>query len=207
MKLTLQDQSPQHDTRRPRSVGRAGCCLLIALLCVTAQLRADLVNYTYDTAGRLSSADYGNGRKIYYTYDASGSLTSKAVVIITDTDGDGMDDAWELAHFFTLARDGTGDFDNDGMNDLAEFLAGTNPASASSFLRFTSITTTGGITFTVEWSAAPGKNYRVQFKNSLIDAQWTDLVGDVVAAGATASKVDTTGGESTLRFYRVILLP
>src|SRR5207248_8334157 len=30
-----------------------------------------------------------------------------------DTDGDGMDDNWELANFGTLARDGRGDFDGD----------------------------------------------------------------------------------------------
>jgi hypothetical protein len=45
----------------------------------------------------------------------------------TDTDGDGMDDAWEIAHFGNLDRDGTGDFDGDGISDLDEFLAGTDP--------------------------------------------------------------------------------
>ena len=47
-----------------------------------------------------------------------------------DTDGDGMDDAWEMANFGTLDRDGTGDFDGDGIPDLAEYLNGTDPTSA-----------------------------------------------------------------------------
>lgn len=38
-----------------------------------------------------------------------------------DADNDQMDDAWELAFFNTLDRDGTGDFDGDGVTDLAEF--------------------------------------------------------------------------------------
>ena len=44
-----------------------------------------------------------------------------------DTDGDGMDDAWELQNFGHLDRDGTGDFDGDGIPDLQEFLDNTNP--------------------------------------------------------------------------------
>lgn len=47
----------------------------------------------------------------------------------TDTDGDGMDDAWELEHFGNLDRDGTGDFDGDGISDLDEFLNGTDPTA------------------------------------------------------------------------------
>jgi Tol biopolymer transport system component len=46
---------------------------------------------------------------------------------IADSDGDGMDDSWELAHWATLTRDGTGDFDGDGATDLFEFQSGTDP--------------------------------------------------------------------------------
>lgn len=43
---------------------------------------------------------------------------------LTDEDGDGMPDWWELEQFGTLGRNGTGDFDNDGLNDLNEYLNG-----------------------------------------------------------------------------------
>ncbi|MFH1980587.1 MAG: putative Ig domain-containing protein [Pseudomonadota bacterium] len=46
-----------------------------------------------------------------------------------DTDGDGMDDAWEQARFGSLERDGSGDFDGDGISDLLEFRLGTNPGA------------------------------------------------------------------------------
>ena len=48
-----------------------------------------------------------------------------------DNDGDGMPDAWELEHFGTLDRDGTGDYDGDGISDLDEYLNGTDPASSN----------------------------------------------------------------------------
>jgi hypothetical protein len=40
--------------------------------------------------------------------------------LAADTDSDGMDDAWETLHFGDLSRDGTGDYDSDGMLDLEE---------------------------------------------------------------------------------------
>ena len=37
------------------------------------------VTYTYDTAGRLTKVDYGNGNAIVYTYDNAGSLLSRTL--------------------------------------------------------------------------------------------------------------------------------
>ena len=49
-----------------------------------------------------------------------------------DVDNDNMPDAWELAYFMTTNRSGALDFDNDGLSDLAEFNAGTNPTDDDS---------------------------------------------------------------------------
>jgi len=46
------------------------------------------------------------------------------------SDGDQIPDEWEFAAFGTLGRDGAGDFDSDGLSDLAEFRAGTDPLSS-----------------------------------------------------------------------------
>ena len=45
-------------------------------------------------------------------------------------DGDALPDEWEFARFGTLDRDGTGDADGDGLSDLDECLAGTDPLLA-----------------------------------------------------------------------------
>jgi hypothetical protein len=44
-----------------------------------------------------------------------------------DSDGDGMDDNWEVFHFGTLARDGRSDFNGNGYTDLECFLWGISP--------------------------------------------------------------------------------
>ncbi len=61
----------------------------------------------------------------------------------------------------------------------------------------------GGVRLT--WSAQDGKQYRLQFKNNLSDANWTNVAGDVTASGTSATKDDPTGG-SGQRFYRVLEL-
>jgi len=66
--------------------------------------------------------------------DPGGLGTSQTMFIQVnpenDTDGDGLDDQWEIDNFGDLSRDGTGDFDGDGITDLQEFLDGTDPTVA-----------------------------------------------------------------------------
>lgn len=68
------------------------------------------------------------------TYTASdGSLETDQtaeiqVFDVNDTDMDGMTDDWELSHFGDLSRDGTLDFDGDGVTDLQEYEDETDPA-------------------------------------------------------------------------------
>lgn len=63
---------------------------------------------------------------------SDGTLSSsRSVKIIVynagDTDMDGMEDDWELEYFDTLSRDGSGDFDGDGVTDAKENCDGTDP--------------------------------------------------------------------------------
>jgi hypothetical protein len=60
---------------------------------------------------------------------------------------------------------------------------------------------------TLSWSAEAGRTYRVQFKNTLLAPAWTDLPGDIPAAGPVAQKTDPSLGTNAQRFYRVVTLP
>lgn len=46
---------------------------------------------------------------------------------LTDSDNDGLPDKWELYHFGNLDRDGTGDWNNDGLLDRDAFRFGLDP--------------------------------------------------------------------------------
>ncbi len=56
------------------------CCTisLLALFFAVPAQAAD-ITYTYDNAGRLTKADYGEGRSIAYTYDSGGNLILRDV--------------------------------------------------------------------------------------------------------------------------------
>lgn len=69
---------------------------------------------------------------------------------------------------------------------------------------FNSNSTSNG-SFGLQWSAIPGRTYRVQFKSDLSSTDWSDLPPDVVAVTNTASKADPL--TNTQRFYRISLLP
>ena len=59
------------------------------------------------------------------------SLTIRGVEIV-DTDGDGLDDRWEMAHFGSLAQGPRDDPDGDGYSNMREQILGSDPLSADS---------------------------------------------------------------------------
>ena len=124
-----------------------------------------------------------------------------------DTDGDGMDDDWEMTYFETLDRDSSGDFDEDGMSDRDEFLAGTDPTNQGRVLRAMVLRPVPGGSTTVVWATAPGRTYQIQFKDNLDDKAWGIVPGAPDITAGTAFLVDPTSATNSYRFYRVVLQP
>jgi hypothetical protein len=133
--------------------------------------------------------------ELTYTLNATGEL---------DTDGDGIPDYWEDLYGLNKndPSDASHDFDGDGMTNLEEYLAGTDPTSSSSLLAILSVEEVpAGIL--LRWSSVSGRNYRVQVSE---DLQIWNNMGDVITA--TGSTAESTHFTSDLRwFYRVVLAP
>ncbi len=145
-------------------------------------------------AGDLVAGDYNDKRDVFVVRLGFG-----------DSDGDGMDDDWEIAYFGDLSRDGSGDFDGDGQTDLQEFRAGTDPTNKGSVLRAITVTRVGRGT-TIFWNAITGRSYRVEFKQKLDDPAWTTVSGQVQVNGTTGWIDDSTASPASQRFYRVVLI-
>ncbi|MDB6033636.1 MAG: hypothetical protein JWM16_3974 [Verrucomicrobiales bacterium] len=139
----------------------------------------------------LAEGDFNGKRDVFVARLGSG-----------DSDADGMDDDWELAYFGTLSRDGQGDFDDDSVTDLEEFRAGTDPTNHGSVLRVISLTKLGSGEVSLIWNSVPGKNYHLQFRDTLDPAPWQTMPGNITALGSTTTAQDT--GPVLNRFYRVV---
>jgi YD repeat-containing protein len=165
-----------------------------------------VVNYYYDAGGRLTYVNLGGGRSIEYIYDSSSNLLRKTVTVFADTDTDLLNDAWEQQYFSGLSRTGTADFDNDGMSDLDEYLAGTDPTDAQSLLK-TTLVKEGGNHYSVEWPTVPGKRYLLQYKDDLNAPVWTNLFDPFIATSTQSSFYDESSNGASKRFYRLLIVP
>jgi len=121
-----------------------------------------------------------------------------------------MDDAWELRNGFdpTLPNDAASDPDNDGMSNLAEFLSGTNPRDPSSLFRVELADATDS-NLTIQFTAQPGRAYRIEYTDGLFPASWTGL-SDVPSGDTVRTIVvsdPTSIDQRPTRFYRVVIPP
>ena len=118
-----------------------------------------------------------------------------------DADGDGLPYDWEIANGFnTSIADGAADADADGASNLAEYLAGTNPRSAASAFRITSIANIAGGAVRLTFTARANRAYIVQ--RSAAFGTWADI-GTVAAP--TSDQVVTFDDTPTgpQQFYRL----
>ena len=138
-----------------------------------------------------------------------------------DLNGNGLPDYWETAW---NVSDPNADDDADGLSNLQEYRANTNPTNAASVLRITSLTGDGDGHFSVAWESIGGTRYRVSYSDG--DARgglgsgFTDIVRPVtlemdpalIGTPSTMQFTDDstlTGGlpASGARYYRVQVLP
>ena len=119
-----------------------------------------------------------------------------------DTDGDGMPDAWEDANGTDkLVNDAADDPDHDGLTNLQEYIAGTNPRSAASVLRLVSLAEAGG-NFHFDFLAVSNKTYTVQHRASLGTGAWLNLQS--LAATSFNRTISITTAPGASRFYQVV---
>jgi uncharacterized repeat protein (TIGR01451 family) len=125
-----------------------------------------------------------------------------------DRDWDGMADAWEIAHFGSINAPGGGpsdDPDGDGLSNLDEFRAGTDPMNAQSVLRISAIQVASG-QFRVSFPTVAGKKYRVESSATLGAGSWS-IVADNVAGTGDNIEIAISPLTNSSAFLRLILVP
>jgi len=135
-----------------------------------------------------------------------GNLVNDSIICV-DSDMDSMGDAWEIEHFGAIdaAGPGTG-HDGDGVDDAAEYLAGTDPLDGTSRLQIVQMDHHPNFTRVVLGfsGASPARLYSIETTTDLTGA-FTDsglgkLTGDT--ATLTVRSFEITANPS--RFYRIV---
>lgn len=155
------------------------------------------------TFGRIvyTYVEDGNGKKAVTNYDFRQLTGSEGAGVNTDTDSDGLPDAWESAHGLSVGvNDANADSDGDGLTNFQEFQLGTLPNSATSVFKAALAPVEGAAgTFQISWVSVVGKTYLVEWTPDLA-TPFTTLRTVTATATTSTENIVNTG---SLGFYRV----
>ncbi len=140
--------------------------------------------------------------------DAVSQVAALTVLDGTDSDDDQLPDVWELSftNSLTVLSDSS-DNDDDQMTGLQEFISGTDPLDATSYLHVRQLDEYLAVdgTTLLSFEAAPGKSYTIEYRNDFENSAWTRLT-DLSTSDATELKniIDPSAASSPNRFYRLV---
>lgn len=120
-----------------------------------------------------------------------------------DGDGDGMADWWEILHFTNgTAATAAGDYDGDGANNHAEWIAGTEPTNAVSVFRIASLSNTAAGVYYLRWPSVADRTYAVRFGTNPLSG-FGDFMTGIAASPPFNVVTDTTHSAVTPVFYHL----
>jgi polygalacturonase len=124
-------------------------------------------------------------------------------------------ESWQIQYFgdtSTPAAAASADPDGDGQNNLAEFLAGTDPTNSTSAFRITSIVQTNN-DVVVTWTSGPGKTNALQKTAGAGDGSYqTNNFADIFVVTNTVGTVTNyldvgAATNSPACYYQIRLVP
>ena len=154
--------------------------------------------FTY--GGALSGSAALTGIPVGTIAHLSTTTAGQVVLVIDDSDEDGLPDSWEQTNFGGLTQTADGDKDSDGTSNLAEYRLGLNPSSGAS--AFKSTVSDSGRTIT--WPSANGIVFTVK-RSLTLEGTWQTLGTVTGGVGNTASFTDPASFEKA--FYKVEFTP
>jgi hypothetical protein len=157
------------------------------------------------STGKLSGYAY-SGNLGWISLDTEFSdLVASYIVQPADSDEDGIPDPWEMQKFGNLTTaDALTDSDLDGVGDLNEYIAGTNPMDSNSLFRIVSHSYDAyNSTATITFTSVPNRLYLIERDDDLLGS-WSDS-GHGLVSNDSGSFITKTFiyPNSNKQFFRV----
>jgi hypothetical protein len=120
----------------------------------------------------------------------------------SDSDNDGLPDAWENTYFSGLSQGAADDYEGDGTDNLAEFRLGLIPNSGAS--RFAATRGSGG---SIQWPSVTGVTFKIERSTTLADGSWSLLEAAYPGTAGSTSYTDLSPPAGGRAFYKITLNP
>lgn len=148
-----------------------------------------------------------------YTDHGEGTLDQDLDMVPDFLDPDALrmarpPNSWLLANGLPSNLVATVDSDGDGLSNLDEYHALTDPLDPDSVLRVTSFTGLSPGTFRIDWDAVEGKTYHLYAStNAVPDANYPILVTNITATGNAQSITMSVPPDATGALIRATAVP
>ena len=151
-------------------------------------------------------------QSVTLTASATGDLGTNATIVVRDHTTPYQ--TWQMQYFHCTdcpSAAESADPDGDGQNNLAEFLAGTDPTNSVSVLRITSFSRESN-NIRVTWTMGAGRTNALQVTSGTGGSYTTNNFADhfivTNTVGSTTNFLDVGAAtNASTRFYRVRLVP
>ena len=138
------------------------------------------------------------------------SLSNSVAYVQTDSfwpgqlDSNGLPIWWELQNFGSTGINPIADPDHDGMSNMQEYLAGTDPNNGSDYLHITAYGFSPGFTtIGLTWTSVLNRFYHIQKSPTLTGAVWVDSGVGLISPGSPTTTQSFGDSATPDRFYRV----
>jgi hypothetical protein len=163
-----------------------------------------LANDLYFAAGTGGDVTIYNN-----TGEANKSVVANAMMWVYDPAQDhpapGSIPGWWANYYFGPGAvvDGSADPDGDGYSNYAEYVFGTNPVDATSYLQFNVVPETGGAVSVTFSPLQGGRAYQLQTATDLSTGTWTTLTNSVSVNTNGQGVFNLTQPNASGSFYRL----
>ena len=139
------------------------------------------------TLTNVTDADAGTYQVVVLNNDGTAASAPATLFIPdADTDGDGLPNG-------------------DGMTNLQEFIAGTDPQDPASYLKVDAVKPTGSSNgFTIQFNAVAKKTYSVLYADAVPTNFWVKLQDIAAVTTNRVATVTNSNVSASRRFYRLI---